>query len=250
MQSKIFGGVSVYGALIALAVLGATILCEREGKRRGLYRDIGIDMVLYAVPLGLVCARLYYVLFRLDYYAADPIRILYVWEGGLAIYGAVLGGMLGVYLLARKKKLPVLLLYDIAAPLVILGQAIGRWGNYFNGEAYGYEVTRAFWQFFPAAVQIDGVWHMATFFYESCWNLLGFFVLWRYRLHARRQGDVFFLYLLWYGAGRIVIEGLRMDSLMLGPVRISQLLGLILCLISLAHFMRRNKTGSAPRENA
>ena len=126
----------------------------------------------------------------------------------------------------------------MAAPLVILGQAIGRWGNFFNGEAYGYPVQSAFWQFFPVAVQVDGVWHLATFFYESCWDLAGFIVLWRYRLRARRAGDVFFLYLLWYGAGRTIIEGLRTDSLMLGPIRVSQLLSLALCLCGLTHFWR------------
>lgn len=98
----------------------------------------------------------------------------------------------------------------------------------------------AFWQFFPVAVQVDGVWHLATFFYESCWDLAGFIVLWRHRLRARRAGDVFFLYLLWYGAGRTIIEGLRTDSLMLGPIRVSQLLSLALCLCGLAHFWREN----------
>ena len=217
MRTKLFGVVSIYGVLIALAVLCAVILCQREGRRRGLPEDIGLDMALWAVPLGVVCARLYYVIFRWDYYAQNPVSILYFWQGGLAIYGGVIGGALGLYLLSRRRRISCLTLFDVAAPLVILGQAIGRWGNFFNGEAYGYPVQSAFWQFFPVAVQVDGVWHLATFFYESCWDLAGFIVLWRYRLRARRAGDVFFLYLLWYGAGRTIIEGLRTDSLMLGP---------------------------------
>ena len=238
MRTKLFGVVSIYGVLIALAVLCAVILCQREGRRRGLPEDIGLDMALWAVPLGVVCARLYYVIFRWDYYAQNPVSILYFWQGGLAIYGGVIGGALGLYLLSRRRRISCLTLFDMAAPLVILGQAIGRWGNLFNGEAYGYPVQSAFWQFFPVAVQVDGVWHLATFFYESCWDLAGFIVLWRYRLRARRAGDVFFLYLLWYGAGRTIIEGLRTDSLMLGPIRVSQLLSLALCLCGLAHFWR------------
>ena len=230
MRTKLFGVVSIYGVLIALAVLCAVILCQREGRRRGLPEDIGLDMALWAVPLGVVCARLYYVIFRWDYYAQNPVSILYFWQGGLAIYGGVIGGALGLYLLSRRRRISCMTLFDMAAPLVILGQAIGRWGNLFNGEAYGYPVQSAFWQFFPVAVQVDGVWHLATFFYESCWDLAGFIVLWRYRLRARRAGDVFFLYLLWYGAGRTIIEGLRTDSLMLGPIRVSQLLSLALCL--------------------
>ena len=135
----------------------------------------------------------------------------------------------------------MLTLLDIAAPVVILGQAIGRWGNFFNGEAYGSPVTDPAWQFFPFAVYADGGWHLATFFYESCWNLLGFILLWLYRKRARREGNVFFCYLAWYGLGRAFIEGLRADSLMWGPVRVSQALSLALCIGSMAIFLYRNK---------
>lgn len=244
MKAKLFDAVPVYGLLIACAVALAVLLCERDAKRRGLPRDTGIDMALWAVPLAIVCARAYYVIFQWQYYAQHPLHILYLHEGGLAIYGAVIGGALGLYLLARKRRTPYLTLLDIAAPVVLLGQAIGRWGNFFNGEAYGYAVTNAAWQFFPVAVQIGDSWHLATFFYESCWNLLGFILLWRYRLRTRRPGNVFYLYLLWYGAGRLVIEGLRTDSLMLGSVRVSQLLSLLLCVAAIWHFLRNKKSSS------
>ncbi len=244
MDGKLFGVISVYGILIALAVLIAALLCQREGRRRNLPEDIGLDIILWAVPLGIVCARLYYVAFNWDYYRQDPLSILYIHQGGLAIYGGVIGGAFGLYLLARKRHAAWLTLLDIAAPLVILGQAIGRWGNFFNGEAYGYTVQNAALQFFPVAVQVDGTWHMATFFYESCWDLCGFIVLWRYRLRAKHSGDVFFMYLLWYGAGRTIIEGLRTDSLMLGSIRVSQLLSLVLCLCGLAHFLRARRHSS------
>ena len=250
MDGKLFGVISVYGVLIALAVLIAALLCQREGRRRNLPEDIGLDIVLWAVPLGIVCARLYYVAFNWDYYMQDPISILYIHQGGLAIYGGVIGGAFGLYLLSRRRHVAWLTLLDIAAPLVILGQAIGRWGNFFNGEAYGYAVQNPALHFFPLAVQVDGTWHMATFFYESCWDLCGFIVLWRYRLRAKHPGDVFFMYLLWYGAGRTIIEGLRTDSLMLGNIRVSQLLSLVLCLCGLAHFLRARKHSSDPNKKA
>ena len=239
MSNKLFGVISIYGLLIAFAILLGTILCQREARRRGLPPDTGIDMILWAVPPAVICARIYYVAFRWRYYAADPVSALYFWQGGLAIYGAVIGGFLGLLALSRKNKLRFLTLLDIAAPLVILGQAIGRWGNYFNGEAYGNIVRNPAWQFFPFAVFADGAWHLATFFYESVWDALGFAFLWLYRKKARQPGDVFFRYLLWYGAGRAVIEGLRADSLMLGPVRVSQLLSVLLCVFALAAILRR-----------
>ncbi|MBQ9300063.1 MAG: prolipoprotein diacylglyceryl transferase [Clostridia bacterium] len=244
MSNKLFGVISIYGLLIALAILLGTVLCQREARRRGLPRDTGIDMILWAVPPAVICARVYYVVFRWRYYAADPLSALYFWQGGLAIYGAVIGGFLGLLALSRKNRLPLLTLLDIAAPLVILGQAIGRWGNYFNGEAYGSPVLNPAWQFFPVAVFADGAWRLATFFYESCWNALGFVILWLYRKKAGQPGDVFFRYLLWYGAGRTVIEGLRADSLMLGPLRVSQALSVVLCLFALIVILQRKKKAS------
>lgn len=246
MSNKLFGVLSIYGLLIACAILLGAILCQREARRLRLPPDTGIDMILWAVPPAVICARAYYVIFRWDWYARDPLSALYFWQGGLAIYGAVIGGFLGLLLLSRRRRLPFPTLLDIAAPLVILGQAIGRWGNYFNGEAYGREVTDPAWQFFPAAVYADGAWRMATFFYESCWNALGFALLWLYRKRAKRPGDVFWRYLLWYGTGRLVIEGFRADSLMLGPVRVSQALSAALALSALIVILRRRAKKQRP----
>ena len=239
MTNKLFGFLSIYGLLIATAILLAVLVCEREARRRGLPRDAAIDMALWCVPCGVVGARLYYVAFRWDIYAANPVTALYFWQGGLAIYGAVIGGALGLFLLSRRRRWNYLTLLDIVAPMVILGQAIGRWGNFFNGEAYGSPVTDPAWQFFPFAVRVGGEWHLATFFYESCWNLAGFVYLWLRRKRLHHPGDVFFRYLAWYGAGRTVIEGLRTDSLMLGPVRVSQALSLLLCLTALLVLLYR-----------
>ena len=241
MSNKLFGVISIYGLLIACAILLAVVLCQRESRRLGLPPDTGIDMALWAVPPAVIFARLYYVAFRWAHYARDPLSILYFWQGGLAIYGGVIGGFLGLALLSRRARIPLLTLLDIAAPVVLLGQAIGRWGNFFNAEAYGYAVTSPAWQFFPAAVFADGQWHLATFFYESCWNLAGFVLLWRFRRRAKLPGDVFFRYLLWYGAGRAVIEGLRADSLMWGGVRVSQALSAALFIIALFVILRRKK---------
>lgn len=242
MKATIFGFVPVYGLLIACAIGLAVALCEKECRRRGLKKDTGIDMALYAVPCAIVGARAYYVAFQWQYFRHDPLSILKVWEGGLAIYGAVIGGFIGLMILSRVRKLKLYMLLDIVAPLVILGQAIGRWGNYFNGEAYGYTVTNAALQFFPLSVQVDGQWHLATFFYESLWNALGFVLLWRYRKHIKMDGDVFFGYLMWYGAGRLFIEGLRTDSLMVWNMRVSQLLSLGMCVVACAaQGVRRGK---------
>lgn len=242
MKAKIFGFIPVYGLLIACAIGLAVALCERECRRRGMKADTGIDMALYAVPCAIVGARLYYVAFQWQYFRENLWSVFYVWEGGLAIYGAVIGGAAGLYLLSRVRKMQFLTLLDIVAPVVILGQAIGRWGNFFNGEAYGDAVTKAALQFFPLSVEVNGQWHLATFFYESVWNALGFVLLWRYRKHIQMDGDVFFGYLLWYGAGRLFIEGLRTDSLMFLNMRVSQLLSLSMCVTACAaQGVRRGK---------
>ncbi len=221
----------IYGLLIAGALAIAAWHCVREEKRLGFPKDTGLDIVLYALPPALVFARLYYVAFTWDLFKSRPGDIFKLWEGGLAIYGAVIGGALGVWFLSRKRRIPFLQLSDVVAPALLLGQAIGRWGNFFNGEAFGYAVTDPAWQFFPFAVNIAGQWHLATFFYESVWNLAGFIVLYKNRIRIEekgRHGHVFSLYLIWYGAGRFVIEGMRTDSLMWGSVRVSQALSLIL----------------------
>lgn len=233
----IFGVVPWYGVLIASGVLAAVLLCLHEEKRRGLKQDTVIDLAFWAIPLGLIGARVYYVVFNWEAFAPDPLSALRIWEGGIAIYGAVIGGLIGVLLFARRRKLPPFMLTDMIVPGLALAQSIGRWGNYFNMEAYGREITDAAWQFFPVGVQIpsgDGyVWHMATFFYESCWNLLVFCLLW-FVIRKRNQtpGTLTLWYLLLYGIGRFFIEGLRTDSLMLGAFRVSQLLSLALAVLA------------------
>lgn len=222
------GPISVYGLLIACAAALGVFLCSKQEKRLGFPKDTGVDLALFALPGAVIGARAYYVLFSLDLFREDPWSVLYIWEGGLAIYGGVIGGVLGVLLMSRIRKLPFFRLTDMAVPALILGQAIGRWGNFFNGEAFGYEMTNPAWQFFPVCVFVGETWHLATFFYESMWDLTGFFLLYLNRKKVRRDGDLTACYFLWYGVGRAFIEGLRTDSLYLGPLRVSQVLSLVM----------------------
>ena len=236
---KLFGFISVYGLLIAAAVLAAVLYMRTREESLSLPRDISVDLVLWALPFGILGARIYYCVFNWGQYAADPKTVLYIWQGGLAIYGGIIGGAVGMVMLARRKHLRVPVLLDLAAPALLLAQAIGRWGNFFNQEAYGADVTDPGLQFFPYAVMAEGRWVQATFFYESAWDLLGFLFLHLIRRRVRRSGSLFLLYCCWYGTGRFFIEGLRTDSLMWGSVRVSQALSLILVICGAALFIKR-----------
>ncbi len=238
----LFGRVSVYGLLIALAIYVGVRLCASNEQRLGLPKDISYDFALCCVPAALVGARLYYVAFQWDLYKDNPISILYVWQGGLAIYGGIIGGALAALILARVRRVRFALLGDMVAPSLLLGQAIGRWGNFFNGEAYGNAVTDAALQFFPYAVQIGENWYQATFFYESLWDFIGFLILCLTR-KKWQAGDGLPLYFILYGLGRGWIEGLRSDSLMLGSIRVSQALSGLLVVCSVIYFIikRRRK---------
>ncbi len=239
----IVGGLPWYSVLIVAGILLAYWLGSREEKRVGLPKDAMLDMTLVAVPCGIVGARLYYVLMELDQFAAHPISALYIWEGGIAIYGAILGGAIGVYCYARKKKRSFGAMLDMAAPGLALAQAVGRWGNYFNQEAFGPAIANPAWQFFPAGVLIgEGgalVWHQATFFYESLWDVGCFIALMALRGRERRRGDLFLWYAALYGSGRFLIEQLRTDSLYIGSIRASQYLSLIACMCVAGAFAAR-----------
>ena len=233
-------GFSMYGALIALGILLVVILARRDEKRLGLPKDTSIDMALAVVPVGVLFARIYYVVFRWEDFAPNPVSILYIWQGGLAIYGGLIGGFLGAALLARFKHLRLPSLIDLIIPYVLLAQAIGRWGNYFNGEAYGQLITDTALQFFPNAVNVGSQWYQATFFYESVTDFCGFLILFltRKRWHT---GDGLPLYAIVYGIPRFIIEGMRSDSLYIGGtgIRVSQVLSAVLALLGCGHFLYR-----------
>ena len=223
-----------YGVLIALGVLGAVLLAWLREERLGLKRETTLDLALICVPVGILCARLYYVLFSWDYYAAHPAEILDIRGGGLAIYGGVIGGVLAGWIYSRVKKIPFGTLADLVAPGLAFGQAVGRWGNFLNQEAYGAAVTKAHLHIFPLSVYIEGSgWHYATFFYESAWcALICIFLLTaEKRGFFKRKGDTFLWYLFLYALERCLVEGLRTDSLYIGPLRVSQMLSLTVLLI-------------------
>ena len=248
-SSRLFLGlVPWYGLLIVLGAALAVFHSDREAKRLLLPKDCILDLALWILPFGIIGARIYYVIFTWPTFRTNPVSVLYLWEGGLAIYGGLIAGAAVLVLFCRKRKLSVLQMLDIIVPGVALAQAIGRWGNYFNQEAFGLPLRdNSPLAFFPLAVLIrnesGSSWHMATFFYESSWDFLVFlFLLWGRRRWFRKRGDVFLFYLMLYSAGRLVIENLRMDSLYLGSsVRISQLLSILILISVLALFWFRKK---------
>lgn len=234
---------NIYGILIAVSIVIGLLLCIKEEKERKLPKDTAVDMALYAVPLAVIGARLYYVVFEWDSFKDNLISIIHVWEGGLAIYGGVIGGLLGLIILSKRKEIALSTLTDMIVPSLILGQAIGRWGNFFNKEAHGGIVEQAFLRFFPVSVLIDGNWYYATFFYESVWNFLGFIFLYSNRKNMREyKGALTLWYFAWYSLGRMVIEMLRTDSLMLGSIRVSQALSLMIFIVSILILTRKCNT--------
>ncbi len=211
-----------YSLLIATAILIGIFLATREVERQGINIEEFYNVLLVAIPGGLIGARLFYVIFRWEYYQLHLLEIFMIWEGGLAIHGAIIGGLLVGYIMTSYYRLPFVKLTDIVAPSFILGQAIGRWGNFFNQEAYGYPTD------LPWAMYIDGAYRHPTFLYESLWDLFIFFLLlWLRRRQNIRTGDIFLAYIGGYSLGRFFIEGFRTDSLMFGPYRTAQLISAI-----------------------
>ncbi len=246
LDRTLFFGISWYAVLIVAGILIGYALSIKEARRYRLPEGIITDFLLLAIPFGIIGARLYYVLFRFNNYAEDLLSIFNLREGGLAIYGGIIGGIIAVLLVSRRHKVSTATLLDTIAPSLVLAQGIGRWGNYINMEAYGLRVQEEALQFFPFAVEIPvgGQWYwcLATFFYEFCLDMLVFLILWfGIRTHRRTRGDVFRWYLLLYCSGRCVIEGLRSDSLTFISdfVRISQVLSAIVVLFIILDFFAR-----------
>ncbi len=240
-----------YGLILGLGIVAGLFVAGFEIRRQKLKSDILFDFMLWALPLAIVGARAYYVIFEWPQYQDDPVSALYIWKGGLAIYGAVIGGFLAALIFTRRIKFPLFRFVDIVVPGLVIGQVIGRWGNFVNQEAFGALITNPSQQFFPLGVYIDqlGEWHQATFFYESTWNLLVFALLILSRKKAKFYGQLLAEYFIGYGLGRFWIEGLRTDSLYLFPgLRVSQALSLLLILVGIAMFVFHKKLFPPPKE--
>lgn len=233
------GGVHWYGIIIACGIILAYLYCSNIAKKEGEKSDTITDIVLYALPVSIVFARTYYVIFSWENYKNDLSSIFRIWEGGIAIYGAVIGAVLTAWIYCKVKKLNVLKIFDICCLGLMIGQFIGRCGNFVNCEAYGGYCS------YPWGMSINGNAPVhPTFLYESLWNFAGFIIL--SKLHKKRPfyGYTFFTYLSWYGVGRFFIEGMRSDSLYIGGMRVSQIIALV-CVIAgicaLAYFSEKHR---------
>lgn len=227
-----------YAICIVTGLFLAIYLAKKEAPRKKIKPDDVIDFILVAFPLAILGARLYYVIFQWLDYAANPVKIFAIWEGGLAIYGGLMTGAIALFVYSYYHLIDPLDFLDIAAPGVMIAQSIGRWGNFINQEAYGSAVDSLAYlpEFIQKQMYIDGSYRQPTFLYESLWNLVGFILILilRRRPHLLRQGEPTFFYLIWYGIGRFVIEGLRTDSLMFAGLRVSQWLSVLLVIVGLA----------------
>lgn len=237
---KIFGiEVMWYGVLISIGVVIGAILAIKEAKRQGIDEDTMIDLLLYAIPIALIGARLHYVIFNWNYYKDDLLEIFNFRGGGLAIHGALIAAIIVAIIFTRKKKIDFWKVTDACAPSLILGQAIGRWGNYINQEAYGRPTD------LPWGIVIDGVKVHPTFLYESLCNFIIFlFLLWYRRDKPKVSGEVFLLYLALYSVIRFFVEGLRIDSLMLGSIRVAQLISILAIIVSIYYFKKRRQSNN------
>ncbi len=235
-----------YGVIIACGLLLAVWYGLRRSKEFGLTEDDLLDGVLWVTPFAIVCARVYYCVFAWHEFADDPISVLYIWNGGIAIYGGVIGAVIGVTVFCKIKKLKLLKVLDLVLIGFLIGQSIGRWGNFFNREAFG-AATDSFFRM-GLFNRVTGSWeyYHPTFLYESLWNAAGFVLLHLLSKRRKYDGQITLCYAAWYGLGRTLIEGLRVDSLYLGNFRVSQLLAAVTCAaaviaMTVIHF-RRQKT--------
>lgn len=234
-----------YGIIIATTVFFAYYLADREATKRGLKKDTMLDLLLIALPIAFIFARAYYVIFRWEFYKGDFASMIAIWDGGIAIYGGLIGGFVVLYFFARRRGIKIIKLLDIIAPSLLVGQMLGRWGNFFNHEAYGEAVSQQYLQdrFIPNFIienmYIDGAYRQPTFLYESLWCFITLVILLLIR-NKLAQSEVFAAYLILYGVERFIVEGMRTDSLYLGSLRVSQVLSLVFVIGSLIYLIVLN----------
>ena len=239
-----------YSFLILVAVIVGYQIVVSYSKKISYKTNEIMDMVLYLVIFSIIGARAYYVIFNFSLYQDDLLSIFMIWKGGLAIYGGIIAGILYIFYYCKKKGLDFIRVLDIFSLSLLLGQAIGRWGNFFNGEAYGGKTTLEALQslhlpkFIIDGMYIDGFYRQPTFLYESIWCLVGvFFLICIRKKYTNQVGRQVSFYLIWYGIGRFFIEGLRSDSLYLGIFRVSQLVSIVMVVIGFALLFRIKHKG-------
>lgn len=249
------GPISVrwYGIIIAMGILLGYFIAQASVKRIGFHQDTLVDIIFWSAIFGFIVARIYFVIFQWPYYVQHPIEIPMIWQGGIAIHGGLIGGFVTGIIICKQKNINPFQIGDVIAPSMILGQGIGRWGNFMNHEAHGGTVSRTFLEnlhipdFIINNMYINGKYYQPTFLYESIWDVLGFVILILLRKHLR-IGDTFSLYLIWYSIGRFFVEGMRTDSLMLtGDIRVAQLMSIILIIIGIVIMIVRRVKYDAPR---
>lgn len=237
-----------YGILIALGIVLAYFIGQREAVKRGLPEDFLADLLIWAIPISIISARIYYVAMKWEFYGANPGKIIQIWNGGIAIHGALIGAVITAYIFCRKRGVSFLRVADIAAPSILIGQIIGRWGNFMNQEAFGGPVSREFleglmlpnWIIEQMYIAELGTYVHPTFLYESLWNLVGLIILLVFRRVNLQRGEMFFFYMIWYSIGRFFIEGMRTDSLyLIGELRSAQVVSIIAIIIGVVAIVYR-----------
>ena len=233
-----------YSIFILTGIILAALFINKEAKKYNIPTSFVTNLVFWCVVFGLIGARIYYVLFNLGYYTAYPIEIIKIWNGGLAIHGGIIAGLITLVVYCKKYGVSILKMLDIAAPALLLAQGIGRWGNFFNGEAHGGIVTRSFLEglhlpeFIIDGMHIGGNYYHPTFLYESVFCIIGFVVLVGFRsVKSTKLGNTTALYLIWYGVLRFFIESLRTDSLMLGSLKMAQVVSIIMIIVGFVMFI-------------
>ncbi|MHA6260738.1 prolipoprotein diacylglyceryl transferase [Sporosarcina sp. CAU 1771] len=235
-----------YGILIALGIVLAFIVVQREMVKQGMHPEFLTDLLIWAVPIAIISARIYYVIFTWDYYKDNIGQVIQIWEGGIAIHGALIGAFITTYFFTKRRGISFWKVVDIAAPGLLIGQIIGRWGNFMNQEAHGGPVSQNFLDttiipdWIMNQMTIEGITYHPTFLYESMWNLVALILILVLRRINLKRGEVFLFYLAWYSLGRFFIEGMRTDSLyVIGELRAAQLVSIITIVVAVAIFIIR-----------
>lgn len=242
-----------YSVLIVISIIIGVYFSSKQASKNGVGREFLNNLIFYLIPVGIIGARFYYVIFNFDIFRDDLLSIFKIWEGGLAIYGTVIFSFLFIIYYCKKHNKSVLLVIDTLIPYLLLGQAIGRWGNFINKEAHGAMTTLEYLEKLPLpsfvieGMKINGVYYIPTFFFESILCLIGFVILLiiRKKDGFKHKGLLMFVYFIWYGIVRFFIEGMRTDSLYLGSFRVSQIVSLVLVFLGmggLLYLLRRRKS--------